>query len=90
MAATALGFADHEMRPVADAMRDAAAAASRHAANMKRAVRAILSFFSTAASAVVSWARKRLRGRPAPCRVEVIALSRDAAILRRITFIPKA
>ena len=38
MAATALGFADHEMRPVADAMRDATAAASRHAANMKRAV----------------------------------------------------
>ena len=64
MAATALGFADHEMRPVADAMRDAAAAASRHAAKMKRAVRAILSFFSTAASAVVSWARKRLQGRP--------------------------
>jgi hypothetical protein len=63
MAATAQGFADHEMRPVADAMRDAAAAARRHAAKMKRAVRAIFSFFSTAASAVVRWARGRLQGR---------------------------
>ena len=63
MAVTALGFADREMQPVADAMRDAAAAGADHAGRVKRAVRAMLSFFSSAAKAVVRWARERLRRR---------------------------
>ncbi len=60
MSAVAQGFADHEIRPVADAMRDAAATAASHAATVKRTVRAILSFFSNAASAAFRWLRGRL------------------------------
>ncbi|ARN79836.1 hypothetical protein [Methylocystis bryophila] len=63
MGAVAQGFADHETQPVSDAMRDAAAAAADHAARVKRTVRAIFSFFSSAAIAIVRWARGRLRRR---------------------------
>ncbi len=67
MGAAAQGFADHEMQAVADAMRDAAAAAAGHAAKFKRTLRAIFSFFSNAASAVTCWLREhchfRLRRR---------------------------
>ena len=63
MGAAAQGFADREMQPVADAMRDAAATAADHAAKVKRTVRAIFSFFSNAAIAVLRWVRGRLRRR---------------------------
>jgi glycine/serine hydroxymethyltransferase len=59
MGATAQGFADHEMRPVADAMRDAATTAADHADKLKRTVRAIFSFFSNAAIAIARWVRER-------------------------------
>jgi glycine/serine hydroxymethyltransferase len=59
MGATAQGFADHEMQPVADAMRDAATAAADHAAKVKRTVRAIFSFFSNAAIEIARWVRER-------------------------------
>lgn len=57
MGAAAQGFADHEMRPVADAMRDAAATAAGHAAKFRRTLRAIFSFFSNAAVAIARWLR---------------------------------
>jgi len=63
MAGNAQGLADHEMQPVADAMRDAAAAAASHAVKVKRTVRAIFSFLSNAAIAAVRWVRRRLRRR---------------------------
>ena len=49
MGTTAPGFADHEMQPVADAMRDAATAAAGHAAKIKQILRANFSFFFVAA-----------------------------------------
>jgi len=61
MGTTAQGFADHEMQPVADAMRDAAVAAANHAAKFKRTLRAIFSYFSNAAIAVTRWLRERCR-----------------------------
>jgi len=64
MVAAAQGFADHEMQPVADAMRDAAATAADHAAKVKRTLRAIFSFFSNAAIAITRWVRERCSFRP--------------------------
>ena len=59
MGAAAQGFANHEMQPVADAMRDAATTAADHAARVKRTLRAIFSFFSNAAIAIVRWVGER-------------------------------
>jgi len=59
MGAAAQGFANHEMQPVADAMRDAATTAADHAARVKRTLRAIFSFFSNAAIAIARWVRER-------------------------------
>jgi hypothetical protein len=61
MGATAQGFANYEMQPVADALHDAAAAAADHAAKFKRALGAIFSFFSNTAIAVTRWLRGRCR-----------------------------
>ena len=52
MGATAQGSADHaihETRPMADGMRDAAAAAADHAAKVKQPLRAIFSVLVVAA-----------------------------------------
>ena len=64
MGAAAQGFADQDMQPVADAMRDAARAAADHAAKVKRTLRAVFSFFSHAAFAVARWVRERCSFRP--------------------------
>ena len=63
MGAAVQGFANHEMHPVADAMRDAATTAADHAAKVRRTLRAIVSFFSNAASAITRWLRERCRFR---------------------------
>jgi hypothetical protein len=55
MGATAQGFANHETRPIAAAMRDASAAAADHTAKLRRPWRAIFSFFSNAAIAMARW-----------------------------------
>lgn len=61
MGATAPVFANHEMQPVADAMRDAAELAADHAAKFKRSLGAIFSFFSNAAITITRWLRGRCR-----------------------------
>jgi hypothetical protein len=55
------------MQPVADAMRDAAAAAADHAAKVKQTLHAIFSFFFVSAIVITRWLREhchfRLRRR---------------------------
>ena len=63
MGAAAQGVADQDIQPVADAMRDAATTAADHAAKVRRTLRAIVSFFSNAASAITRWLRERCRFR---------------------------
>ena len=63
MGTTARTIANVEMQSVADAMRDAATTAADqaadHAAKVKRTLRAIFSFFSNAAIAIVRWVGER-------------------------------
>ena len=64
MGAAAQGFANPEMQPVAEAMRDAAATAADHAAKVKHTLRGIFSFLRNAAIAVTRWVRERCSFRP--------------------------
>jgi hypothetical protein len=59
MEATAQCFTDHATPSMADAMRDAAAAAADHSTRVKRTLRAIFSFVFGAAISITRWLRAR-------------------------------